>query len=73
VQFSLAAIVPGVLQGGDLPDLVAALAPRPVELTGLVDGCNCAVSAADAKQAYAIAAAAYEKAGVRDKLQVGDK
>jgi dienelactone hydrolase len=70
VQFSLANVVPGVFQGGDLPDVVAALAPRKVELTSLVDACNCAVPAAEAQKVYAIAAAAYEKAGARDKLQI---
>jgi len=33
-------IVPGILQAGDIPDLTAALAPRPVRLVGLVDGRN---------------------------------
>jgi hypothetical protein len=31
-------IIPGALQIGDIPDLVAALAPRPILLNGLVDG-----------------------------------
>ena len=33
-------IVPGILQRGDLPDVAAALAPRPLLLEGLVDGRN---------------------------------
>jgi dienelactone hydrolase len=33
-------IVPGILQAGDVPDMTAALAPRPVRLDGLVDGRN---------------------------------
>jgi cephalosporin-C deacetylase-like acetyl esterase len=33
-------IVPGALTGGDVDDLAAALGPRPVRLTGSVDGLN---------------------------------
>ena len=33
-------IVPGVLAAGDIPDVIAALQPRPVRLEGLVDGRN---------------------------------
>jgi hypothetical protein len=31
-------IVPGILQAGDIADVVAALVPRPILLEGLVDG-----------------------------------
>jgi hypothetical protein len=31
-------IVPGILEAGDIADVAAALAPRPVLLEGLVDG-----------------------------------
>jgi hypothetical protein len=34
------AVLPGVLTTGDLSDVAAALAPRPVRLEGLVDGSN---------------------------------
>jgi hypothetical protein len=37
-------IVPGILQIGDLPDVAAVLAPRPLLLEGLVDGRNRLVS-----------------------------
>jgi hypothetical protein len=33
-------IVPGILEAGDIPDMLAALAPRPVRLQALVDGRN---------------------------------
>jgi dienelactone hydrolase len=33
-------IVPGILQAADIPDIVAALSPRPVLLEGSVDGRN---------------------------------
>jgi hypothetical protein len=34
------AVVPGALTTGDLPDVLAALAPRPVRIEGAVDGLN---------------------------------
>ena len=34
------AMVPGILEAGDIADVAAALAPRPVLLYGLVDGLN---------------------------------
>ena len=34
------AIIPGAMTAGDLDDIVAALAPRPVRLEGLVDAQN---------------------------------
>lgn len=33
-------VVPGLLTVGDLPDVAAALAPRPLRVSGLVDGTN---------------------------------
>ena len=33
-------VVPGILTVGDLPDIAAALAPRPLRQDGLVDGLN---------------------------------
>jgi dienelactone hydrolase len=36
------AVVPGALTAGDLCDVAAALAPRPLRMEGLVDGRNCA-------------------------------
>jgi hypothetical protein len=36
----LDAIVPGMLEAGDIPQIIASLAPRPVLLEGLVDGRN---------------------------------
>ena len=52
------AVVPGALTAGDLADLAAALAPRPVRLESLVDGRNVALTAAAARTAFASAAAA---------------
>ena len=38
------AIVPGALTAGDLCDIAAVLAPRPLRLESLVDGRNCRIS-----------------------------
>jgi hypothetical protein len=38
VQIPHDVVVPGLLQRADLPDLAAALAPRPVQISQLVDG-----------------------------------
>jgi dienelactone hydrolase len=49
------AIVPGALTIGDLPDLVAALSPRPVLVAGLVDGLNRRVAAEAVTDEYGAA------------------
>ncbi|HYT94936.1 MAG TPA: acetylxylan esterase [Gemmataceae bacterium] len=54
------ALVPGALTVGDLTDVAAALAPRPVRLEGLVDGLNRRVGPAELAKAYAPARAAYQ-------------
>ncbi|MGE3809768.1 MAG: alpha/beta hydrolase family protein, partial [Gemmataceae bacterium] len=45
-------VVPGLLKTGDLSDVAAALAPRPVRLDGLVDGLNRRLSADTVKKIY---------------------
>ncbi len=61
------ALVPAVLKAGDLADVAAALAPRPVRLAALVDGLNRSTSAADLAASYAPARTAYDaqQAGAR--------
>jgi hypothetical protein len=56
------ALVPGALTAGDLADVAAALAPRPLRLEGPVDGLNRRVSAAALTKVYAPASAAYRDA-----------
>jgi dienelactone hydrolase len=46
-------IVPGALTAGDLCDLAAALAPRPLQLAEMVDGRNRALSAEETALAFA--------------------
>lgn len=43
-------IIPGILEVGDLADIEAALEPRPLRLTGLVDGLDRLVPEAQLKQ-----------------------
>jgi hypothetical protein len=64
-------IVPGVLKAGDLCDVAAALAPRPLRLTELVDGRNC--HAEELVQTYEPARTAYRAASAQDRLQLVEK
>lgn len=52
-------VVPAILEAGDIPDVVAALAPRAVLLEGLVDGRNRAVTAVQSPAGKAPALAAW--------------
>lgn len=53
-------IIPGILNAGDLADVEAALAPRPLRLTGLVDGLDRLVPEAQLKQNLKPVEDAYE-------------
>jgi hypothetical protein len=64
------AILPGVLTVGDLDDVVAALAPLPVRLEGLVDGRNRPASGAALEAAYAVARKAYRALEFPQRLTV---
>jgi dienelactone hydrolase len=64
------ALVPGALTVGDLADVAAVLAPRPVLLEGLVDGRNRRATTAALGAALAPAQAAYESAGAADRLRL---
>jgi hypothetical protein len=66
-------IVPGALTAGDLCDVAAALAPRPLRLEGLVDGLNRAVKAEAVAKTYEPARAAYHEATGGDKLRLADE
>jgi dienelactone hydrolase len=69
----LAGAVPGVLADYDLPDLVAALAPKPVTIRGAVDPEGKPLPAAEVETVYARARAAYRAAGAEDKFKVEAK
>jgi Acetyl xylan esterase (AXE1) len=53
-------IVPGILEVGDLNDVVAALGPRPLLLQSLVDGRNRLVSEEDLRRQYSGALESYQ-------------
>jgi dienelactone hydrolase len=63
----LASVVPGALKMYDLPDLVARLAPLPVEIFQTVDAEGKVIPAGEVKDAYAIPIKAYGNSG---KLEI---
>ncbi len=64
------AIVPEALTAGDLCDVAAVLAPRPVRLEGLVDGLNRRLNADKLDATYAPARAAYEATQAQQALSL---
>ena len=66
-------VVPGALTVGDLPDLAAGLAPRPLRVESLVDGANRRVPADRLARVYTPTAAAYKAAGAPARLLVESK
>ena len=65
-------VIPGALNAGDLCDLTAALAPRPVRVEGLVDGLNRRAPLNAVESEYKIARQAYARAAASGNLVVGD-
>jgi dienelactone hydrolase len=64
------AVIPGVLTIGDLSDTAAALAPRPLVLTELVDGANRLVPAESLARTFEPARTAYRTAGAEQQLHL---
>jgi len=64
------AVVPGVLGKYDLPDLVAALAPRPVWLVNLRSPVGNPVFLRDARHEYEYAASAYAAVGASKQFRL---
>ncbi len=64
----LSNVVPGALKGYDLPDVAAAIAPRPLTIRNPVDAAGKPVSQAELEQIYAPARAAYKAAGAEKNL-----
>jgi hypothetical protein len=64
-------IVPGALTIGDLSDLAASLAPRPLRLDGLVDGMNRAVPHEILVDRYETTVAAYKTDGRSERFRLG--
>lgn len=65
-------IVPGALTAGDLCDIAAALAPRPLRLAGLVDGQNRPLIAQETTSALSPLTRAYVAADARDRLSLSE-
>jgi hypothetical protein len=64
-------IVPNVLAAYDLPDLVAALAPRPVTLVDLRTPAGNVARLQAVRDAYGVGLHAYGAAGAAGKLRLG--
>ena len=63
-------IIRGLLRRADLPDVAAALAPRPLRMECLVDGCNRQVSSKRVEETYHLARSAYTRAEKPDRLSI---
>jgi dienelactone hydrolase len=66
----LSGAVPGVLEAYDLPDLAAALAPRPLTIRDAVDPEGKPAARGDVEAAYAPAVAAYRARDAGDRLML---
>jgi len=66
-------VVPGALTAGELGDVVAALAPRPVSLRSLVDGRNRQADQAAILQGMEPALRMYKVGKAEDKLVIDGK
>ena len=67
-RHQLTNVVPRALEVYDLPDLAAALAPRPLTIKNPVDAAGNPVPQAAVEEAYAAARAAYRAASAADQL-----
>jgi cephalosporin-C deacetylase-like acetyl esterase len=63
-------VVPGAMTAGDLGDLAAALAPRPLRLEGLVDGLNRAATAEEVQNQYQRCLDAYRTSDAAPRVLV---
>jgi hypothetical protein len=63
-------IIPGLLSVADLCDLVAALAPRPLLMEALVDGCNRRAGREHVETIFRAARTAYDMAGAPERLRI---
>jgi len=63
-------VIPGVLKSYDLPDLVAAIAPRPTWIVDARDGLGYPVGIAEVRSHYARAVEAFKSTGAQNALQI---
>jgi cephalosporin-C deacetylase-like acetyl esterase len=66
----LANVVPGVLAVYDLPDLAAAIAPRPLTIRNPVDAASKPLTKEQAEEAYKGVRAAYKAVNAADKFVI---
>lgn len=66
------AVVPGILTTGDLCDVAAAIAPRPLRLDGLVNRYNQRQTAEQSRKDYEITAIGFRQADAAGKFVVTD-
>ena len=66
------ALIPGALTAGDLCDVAAALAPRPLRMEGLVDGLDRVAEAAETARVMEPARSAYRALDAGTSLQLGE-
>ena len=64
-------VIPGVLGRYDLPDLVAAIAPRPISLVSFKSALDKPVLLPEVRKEYQRAAAAYASVGAGTRLRLG--
>ena len=66
-----AAVIPGALANGDVCDIAAALAPRPLFVAGAVDGVNKRIAGKELAEAFRPAVDTYRAADAVDRLKLG--
>ena len=66
------ALIPGALTAGDLSDVAASLAPRPLRMEGLVDGLDRAVGAVEMARVMEPARSAYRALDAGNHLRLGE-
>lgn len=69
-QGQLSSVVPGVLEAYDLPDLAAALAPRPLTVRQALDPTGKPVFSESLGESYAAARESYRRAGAERSLDL---
>jgi hypothetical protein len=63
-------VVPGVLTSYDLPQLAAAIAPRPLRLSSIVDPAGQPLPLAEVERKYQPVVAAYQAKNAADALVI---
>jgi hypothetical protein len=66
-------VVPSALKYFDFPDLVAAIAPRPVWVVNAVNGLGHSVPPTDLRDAYARAARAFRAVNSEQQLHITER